>query len=476
MIWSNWSTKYPPSQYESYLRNLGHIYFGVLALMAILFYQERMLHLDTAHYLINLIYYQNFYTGQERYITYIPQVIPLGLLQLGASLKTILMGYSLALVLFFYLFYNLAIYTFQNTYAGLFIALSTCLMVRYKFYGPVGEILLSVVLLGLLIAFLHQKQPKLGITNILIALLIGASFSIGHPFMLVGVLIYLGIELILGNRWRDPAFWLTAFITGISFWYKYTRITAGAYEAKQISRLDFDWEGMQQLMQAEVWGIIGNYAWKEYPLVIMAVMLALIYFLIRKQVLEFVLFVLAITGMVVMVAWTHSYLSGNIFFMIDGYLSHIGVVVSLLLVYSFLPNRQLWTIFFVGLLMGSSLWMIARKHTFFDNRKKRIETIIRDHKDKESSKLLAKMESFEWEELWLPWAVGIESLLITSLDDPKAAKTLYYEQVNRDWSDRIEATDFFLSVHYDPRAFDYRYFPKHLIHLSHGPYSRIAPE
>ncbi|MCP4021048.1 MAG: hypothetical protein GY729_04335 [Desulfobacteraceae bacterium] len=180
--------------YDRTLQIIGHVFFLILLLMGAVFFRERLLNFDSAFYSFSMLYYDDFYIAHDRYISYATQWIPLLALKLGCSLKTFLVLYSISLILLHYVIYNILVYGFKNTAAGIFLALSLVLAMRYKFYAGIAEVTASIGLLALFIGWVTKEKDQFPSLkkwqDSLIALLLIGILTTGHPAIAMPLLYF----------------------------------------------------------------------------------------------------------------------------------------------------------------------------------------------------------------------------------------------------------------------------------------------
>ncbi|MCB0634528.1 MAG: hypothetical protein R2824_03475 [Saprospiraceae bacterium] len=458
----------------------GHIFFLLLFLLSLVYYQERLLSLDAANYAFHLVLGQDFYTGQGRVITYLTQILPLLSVKSGWSLKAVLMIYSASFILYYYLVYVLITHLFRNPQAGIFLALSLCLSMRYKFYGPVGEVVLSIGLLALLIGWITRPSDRFGKLPVWADLGIGMALAsllfTGHPFIAVSTAIFFGFELIHRDRWKEWPFWVLSIYTGLILFLKMKFDASNEYTQMRLNRLSDVQEVITNLPDLYITDRLLWFFETEYAFPFTIFLLSLVWIWIRgKKWLSLYLFA-AFWGLTGLILLMHNYLSGPIYIMLDGYLSHLGVLWALPIAFCCLPERRWWMLVLVGVLLLFGLDRIRNKHRFFRERIEYLQAIMDKNAAGDQRKLLAHMDQFDWNKLWMPWAVGFETLLISSLDGPEGSTTIYFQQPHENWDEQLDDPNFFLSLHYAPIFVKQEWLNSRYFHLPPGPYKKINIE
>lgn len=150
-----------------------HIAFAVLGAMAVYFYQERLFG-DTAFFLAKVIHNEALQIEHGRWISAFHEWIPLLAVKLGASIKTILVLYSLGHILFFYGLYLITRYVYHNITAGYLLVGIQVIGIDYGYYSPGFELYYATgFLVWFAVALEHGQKNKwqqllLGLLTILI--------------------------------------------------------------------------------------------------------------------------------------------------------------------------------------------------------------------------------------------------------------------------------------------------------------------
>ncbi len=471
-IWTPFSDR----TYNTTLLVAGHLFFFIIAIYSLVYYQERMLHFDTANYVFNLIYSGDFYFRSGREITVVTQLLPLLALKTGASLKTILQLYSLSFILLYYLIFNIIVYGFKNTTAGIFLILALFLTLRYKFYAPVGEVVIGISAAGLLAGWLTKDRQHFSWlpawADWLIGCLILILISITHPFVFLSTFIILGFVLIFFHRWKDLSFWgIVLFAIG-GLVLEYFQISQDGYESDRANPLFNAVDILSGFTELYVWERLLWFFDTEYALPFGVFLLALILMAWHKKWLSAAFLLLSFLALIAILLVTYAYLNTEVYLMIDGYLTHIGLVLALPLSFFLLRSKRPVWVFMACVLMIFSLDRICNKRKFYQQRQAYLMEIIEKNTTEDERKLLAHMKDFNWEKMWMPWAVAIETLMMSSLDSPDQAATIYIHWWNKK-SFYLKDPDLFLGVHYAPLSFEPEEFPSELFDLKTGTYKEI---
>ena len=478
---SSLARQLPQDTFDKVLRWIGHLFFGVLLLMSLLYYQERLLHFDAANYTFQLLYFEDFYIGHGRWISAPTQLLPLLAIKLGASLRTVLVIYSASFILFYYLIYLLVVYGFRQAKVGLFLALALCLAMRYKFYGPVGEVILSIGSVAVLLGWLWRGEVLSQLSSrwnyVLSFLLMLVLILTGHPFAALSLLFVMGFHWISSAKWWDKEFWIMIGTALFLLGRKYLSLQQeGSYEAGQMDNLQEGVKILSNFQEYYVFDRILHFFDTEYAFPFAVFCLCLLILLYKGKWMLTTFLLLSHIGMLLAIMVSFSYLNDPIYILLDGYLSHLGVIWALPMVYVLLENRGVWSIVLLVLLLGFGLDRIHQKRAFFQQRTEIIESVMAPGLEDGHKKLLHHMDHFDWQRLWLPWAVGVETLMYTALQGPDQAATLYFQQARRDEEEHAQSPSAFMGVQYDPFLFELDSLPSKWFELPQGPYYQIIPQ
>ena len=419
---------------------IGHLAFIMLFVIAFVFYKERTLNFDSAFYAIRLLATVDFYTPHGRGINYLWQWIPLLIFKFGGSLKMFMYAMSLAPLLLMYGIYLIITHVFKNPKAGVFLALALVLTTRYKFYAAISEIYLSIGLVALVVAWLSINEEKFlayqgysPTKKLMITLFLICLTYLGHPFIIFPLLFVLGADVIWNERWKDKLAWTGIACALLLFFGRYALIifSSGSYERSKMGSVSLSTFKQVILHPFETYSvsILGNFADSQW---LFAILLFLVgtFFLFRKNKL-FALYLLLYSAFwFVFVASVCSYLQGDIYAMIEGYCGYFAVAWALPIVYLSEADAK-WKMVLpiaASFLLLFSIHRIYTKSTFFTQRLAKLEKIVElNAVDDESASrnIMLKMDGKYWKQLWYPWSVPYETLILTSLKDAESTYIIY---------------------------------------------------
>lgn len=424
-------------QYRKILLLLGHLFFGILLLYSLVFYKDRMLHFDSAYYAFNMLYDSDFYIAHGRTISYASQLLPLLVIKLGGSLQTFLIVYSLSFMLLFYGIFLWIVYGFKNIEGGIFLALSVSLMIRYKFYAAISEVYFSLALAALLIAWLtkndlhfqHWKAwQQFLVTAALILLL-----TTGHPIIVLPVISFLVFDLFYHRCWKEVYHWATIGLTTILFYFRFRSIQSseGSYESNRLQEILTQLTEWQTLFELNIWTILKWYFETQYALPVVLFLLLLGVLVYQKHWWSALILLLSSLGIVLVVMLSFAYVNGKIYAMIDGYIGLLGIIFSIPILYVVLHSKYyFWSISLITFLLIFNLHRIYGVRDFFQQREAYLTEMVEQNAQPNKRKLVLRMQDFLWNKFWFHWSLPYETILLTSLEDPHQAATIYMAEWN----------------------------------------------
>lgn len=217
----------------------GGLFFAAQLIMAIVFYRERLF-ADTSYYIFHVINSGSLRVEHQRYILAASQLLPLVGLHLGASIKTVLILYSLNHVLFFLFLFLMLVIWLDDIYGGIAIIAVMVLNSLCLYVMPFLETWYSSGLLILFYALLNRKNKTLW--HLLLILFLEITIIFSHPENLLVLAMFILLFMprlkeltgMLKQRKTyvsNPVF-LMSLVLALVFIYK--ALTLDKYESSQI--------------------------------------------------------------------------------------------------------------------------------------------------------------------------------------------------------------------------------------------------
>ncbi len=401
---------------------LGHIGFLIYLLFTFIFYKERLINSDAAYYTFHMVNFEEVFVKHNRYISYFTQTIPLFLIDMGASLKTVLRSYSVIFGIWFYLLYLLNVYVFKTAKGGLLLLLALVLTMRYKFYAGHTEITFAIAVATTLYNWIALDKEKInwynyGISTFLV-LLFSAWLYIIHPVIIVPLFAMLIYNVLDQNRWKDFGNWTHIGIILFSFFLRFKFVMDDGYESNKVNFLQDLPKVFSNRSDYLVFDIIEKYAFSYINIAVLAFIISLIFLLLRKQLIQVGYLLMSSLGLLVLVILSHAYLRANIYIMIDGYIGMFGMIWGLAILKALDIDYQVrYKLLALAFVLTICFAQIYTKHSFYKQRHIYQKELMKKQLALGHAKTLVKLDRFDWEKLWYPYEFPHETIMISALDE-----------------------------------------------------------
>ena len=427
---------------------LGHVTFLFYLLFTLLCYRERLLNCDAAYYTFHVINYEEFFVKHQRYISYFTQWLPLLVIKLGGSLKASMLAYSTVFGLWFYSLYLIAAHVWKNPKGGLYIAFSLFLTMRYKHYAGHTEITFAIAVAAFLMAWIWTDKTILKwystpIDYTVKAILLVWLYII-HPIIIMPLIIVLGVDTIYHKRWRDFNHWIFIGATVITFLIRFLTVSNDSYESGKIGLLSTAREVFSSPGDYYVFQILNKYLIQEYIPVLVIFTLILVWMVKKARYLTVFGMVVGLLGILSVVTVTYSYLRGDIYIMIDGYLGLLGMVLGTA-IFFYIKDTSLnnWKVSILGLLIVFSIIRIYEKEYVLRERLEGYEKTFELYPDQ--VKLFAPLNLHDWDTFWYPFEMPVETLMLSSLEGKDSSRTIFVDYDVLGTDGYLDGDDYFIS-------------------------------
>lgn len=402
---------------------------GLQLLGAVIFYQERMSFLDAPFILFKIIQDGSLAIMVERYGSFVTQLFPLVALKLGASLKTLMLVYSISFPLFTFVV-GLLLYRWRQE--TVLIGMSSYFLLFYSdaYFWTNNEIHQGIVWFCLswgVYNLAHQGKSPI-ILFITSALLLGLSIFT-HP-LVMAVAAFVAGWLVLSGQWkvRNRSTWIAVFIVLLWLILKYIASTYNWYDSQKFSMISDtplgDWALiLERPLFSLFFTNLGTYYFSAGLFLI-----AGIYFLGRRQpfVLAYTwifigLYVAAIS--IVVVEFDRFYSESQ------------WMLIACMMVWPIvyiIQERKPFDFVFLSLLFYVAIahWgirMINSTSTFQDRLHWHQAQIENFRSSGLQKVILTDLSEVDQHLLQMPWGLPVESFMVSSLDRKQSPVT-YIEQ------------------------------------------------
>ncbi len=418
-------------------RFLLHIPFVVLFVMAVTLYQERLF-VDSGYYIFRVINGGFFWIEHDRLVLAFSQILPLCALWLNAGLKTILIGYSIGHVLYFYLLFFIALFLLKDMWAALGIILIQVLGIIFTFFTPQFELYYGAGLLFLFYSFLSKRVIHKW--NIVLLVVLEVLILTSHPMNFMLLLFVLCFDFVTNdNKYQKHyTFLLLILLAGIIFKF----LTLSEYEhGKIFFHLNFtkNRQYLNLLNMAYLVELIRFLVSYYIDVVVLLIINILFYFKAREYGKLMLLSAFSM-GYIVLINITYDAVEPG------RYIEQLYFPLVIIVILPFLYDvfRRMSHKFFPAILLTViviyRLFLIIDHSIPFQQRALQITRLTAHCQQLDGSKFMFKEKNIRRSYSMLNWSYPIETILLSALEGKEKAVTLINEKDFRYCSDNKSLT------------------------------------
>ncbi len=395
---------------------MGHAYFLIMALLSIFLFEYRMINVDSSYYSFGMLFDEDFSIAHYRYGAFITQVIPLALIKAGASLKVVLIAYSLSFTLIHYLCWLFAHYVARQAAAAWTVIFLQLLVWDATYFWPVSEVFLTLVYCATFFAWMRGGKSRYLLTYLFPVPLFVLLILFTHPIALAPLAFMLGYEAFSLDRsqWKRFAALLLTVGASILLW-RAIRPPPSEYDIAQASNL----ENFREILQS-FWSRSGpiqlrNLLTRDLQIMLYfnAIVLAALLLLGKWKKAILLLGGLVTYGTLVGIVYQAGD-SNLILENICGPFALFGSIFFLLDVLPRIPVR--WThtaiLLLLGLLLATRVWQ-RKRH--LDYKFYWLDNMYAYSQELGQYKLVIDEDRINTNRYGVPWAMAIESTIYTTL-------------------------------------------------------------
>jgi len=175
---------------------LGHLSFFLLLVASVYYYKERILFADSAFQFFKIVNFEKINIEAYRYGAILPELPVLLAMELGFSLKLLIITYSVAFIALYYIVFLICIKLLKNTAAGLSIVLVLIMCISESFFYPVTETHQSLIFSVVLFAILQYPSFRNSLVQILLASGVIIIAFLTHPVAIYPLIFIIGYSAI----------------------------------------------------------------------------------------------------------------------------------------------------------------------------------------------------------------------------------------------------------------------------------------
>ncbi len=418
---------------KKYLLLLGFFIYAVLLVGAIWFFKERTIFVDIAFHTFHFIVYKQLLLSNLRFAGAFTQGIPFVLIQLGASLKTILIAYSLDYWLFYFLCFIVIAYGFKNTSLAFLQALYLIFLSYDSFYWMQSELQLVASLIFVYVAYLLSLKNNgfLNLKYILFNILFLIILIFSHPLAIIP-LMFVIIYFLVANKINTHSF-LFISVASICIYLTKKYFFSNAYD-DSIS------------LDIAYWNTFPNWIWNpctknflhylltDYFIYAIIGLFTIIYCVIQRKWLPILLLISFSVGLILMVSI--AFHDGGEKFYFDNFYKLLGLFL-LVIIYVELEGIMLTKlgaiIMVIIVLLRLNLTYTA--HESYSERLNWLYNKINGCKKSNISRLSILPNRINMNQIKMTWGLPYESMLYSALLSPNKCVALFVPDKECDKAD-----------------------------------------
>ena len=408
----------------------------VLFIWGIVFYKERILFADSAFKSFNIINFSSFCISENRYGSYVTELLPWLCMKLHMPAKIILKAYALSFNLFYLIVAALLVFKFKQYMLAMLLALYFFLFISVSYFWPNDEIHQAVTWMFLLLGLtLYLGSKRIHIAVILIPFTFLAFLTIYTHFIVIIPLSFLWAYL-----WIEKKHWpftrnISILLSGILlsvFVAKFALTSSQSYDGPHLHHVTHF--SLQDVIDTFTTPCVRMFFYRcltNYWLGIVVFIGGLASLYENKEKKLFVFVILSVLGYIVIVGLNYmgaadSY--NNIYlFHIETEWACISIIAAAPFVFSWLPTMKinyaatfLLLIFIVRI---GYIYSSAEDFTWRTSFKKKVMAQMRK---KNMTKLALYTDGYYTPKCILDWAISYETILQSEMDGDKPQLTFIF--------------------------------------------------
>jgi|GEM_PF-6344763 hypothetical protein len=446
--------------------------FAVMAIMAWIFFRERMTNFDPSFFSFLMIQDEWFSPVLNRYGTALSQILPLIMVKAGADLETVLKTYSLSFVLLYIIYLLIIGVSLKDKKGIIAIVIALTLTFRETFFYATAELYqaigLSVLLWSLFSRSLDQAGRKRTFGLILSALLVvGISFF--HQLGIFTTFFVLGAEYIRRAKWKDYAALSVLAWSVIWFLFNIKILSSSAYEQERLLTMESFLNNIGQIRELSSFKYFVSFFNDHLFIPVVLSIIALVALLFRRKwiLASFIGLFPLFFVLIVIVALHHEKSP----LMLQNYFTVLGLFAGVLFAIV-LEKRSLLICSAIVLLLGFySLKNIYQTRYDYQARTTFIQDICEYGQQFPEKKYVMHAQHLPWEFVWVSWSLSFETLLSSEINEEQKSVTFYSTfELDTLGSHDIERPEAFMGPVFSPHWFTAPSLHEDYFSVKVGPY------
>lgn len=406
----------------------GHLFMILLSVMSVFLFRERIIFFDSAYYSIKLINSEWFTIESGRYSTLITQILPLLAIKLGASLKTVLVLYSLSFMIIVYAIFIINVHVLKNIAAGFAIVLLSTLCMRDSYFYVVSELIQGMMFSSLLYAWLFYPittGKRLNpVVNLFVSFTIVLACFYFHPMVMLAVGFIIGFYIIDTRDFTNLNILLLIILTISMYVLKILTANTGSYEGEFISQFKEVPSMLRKLGSLYSTMFFFERYFNFYLIFNIMTWVIALFYLAKRRWAKLLWFLGCLVGFTLLCIVAFN--KGDTYIAMEKYFMPLSIFVAIPFLHDFMSGKTLRIIGVVACVC-IGLWgtrRIYRERKTYINRIEYIANLnafaTQTHGTR---KLVVRGESLDPNRT--TWALSAESLLLSAIDGKEKSTTVF---------------------------------------------------
>lgn len=399
----------------------GHIFFGALIVLSLIFSRERILFADCAFHLYQFINEKWFQIFNLRFIAVLSQLAPLGGVRWVWPLETLVKTYSLSFSILYYIYFILAAHVVRDKTVAIAIILFHALFTLHTFFWIQSEFPQGLMLLFLAYALLRKRGAFWN--GLFLLFLIPVIFS--HPLMLFPVIFIMMLEMAHAKNFGNSFHWVIILFVIALFILK-SYLPSTGYESGRISFRKL-WRHLPGFFQSDTTRIFIRWLLRDYFMLLAGLLLAAAFYLKNGFYAKCALILTFFTGHVLLVNLSYPDIrSDRLQFYFENLYLPLGVFVSLPLASDIIAGRHLfaWKRLVVAATCAVKIFLIVLISENYTARLDYLKSMIHAVEKFSEKKFIIPTAALDMDVIRLEWALPCETILHSSLRNKSDAVTI----------------------------------------------------
>lgn len=403
--------------------SVGIAVYVFMLFLSVFFYKERIILLDTAFTVFNILKDNSFSIQVYRFGDVFSQMLPVLTRRLQLSLNTIILSYSAGFTLYYFVCYLICGSFLKQYRFSLAILLLNILFVSDTFYWITSQLPQAIALFMVVLAFLSNKHLNSNNALMLLVLILGAiTVAFFHPLVL-----FIVVYAILFFAERKEAFADKRILYGIALVYFFAVILKAVlfrttYEQHSLSGLknfitQFPDYFTLYANKRFLYNCVAKYYW--IPTITSAI---IIFYTRIKEWKKLGLFVAFLLGYLMLINISYPTNATPEFYIESLYLP-LSIFLGLPFIFDLLPllEKRKMALPVIVLILLSGCLRIYLTHSIYTARLGWERNFMAQYLDK---KVIVSAEKADTTLLQMLWGTPYEFCLLSSLEQHKTASII----------------------------------------------------